>query len=497
MTIKDFSSIHAHTEFSFLDGICSPAELVKAAKEKGLKSIAVTEHGHAHSHAEFFLAGKKEGVRTLLGVEGYIIHDLEEWHDLKRKFAAEKEASEDDDIDLEKSAAKDKNQRRILNRKGHLVMIAQNRVGLSNIYQIIHKAHKYGFYRKPRADKKILSDHSQGVIASSACMGGVISNKLWRFKDGEAEWSEIVREAEEFQEIFGKGKFFLELQYNEHEAQAFINEHLVKLHQETGIPLICAQDSHYVKQDDWETQEIVHMMMTHRGQAGGVTMINKPESYSFKTRSLYVKSPEEMWQSYLRWGQNIPEKFAMQAFENTLVFDSLVENFEPDQTVRLPSLPFSDTFKELSSRALVGLKTKNLAERDEYRERIIYELKLIREKGISNYFLIMNDMVNEVKKHQLIGPGRGCFLPETGVKMSDGRVINIETVCCGEKVIDAYGCVQEVIDTLCYEIDEQIVDLEFENGKTISCTRDHKFLTKNRGWVEAVNLTEQDDVVEV
>lgn len=412
MSIKDFSSIHAHTEFSFLDGICSPSELVKAAKEKGLRSIAVTEHGHAHSHAEFYLSGKKEGVRTLLGVEGYIIHDLQEWHDLKRRFAEEKaakkqqEVDSEEEIDLEKAAAENKANRRILNRKGHLVMVAQNREGLSNIYQIIHKAHKVGFYKKPRADKKILADHSRGVIASSACMGGVISNKLWRLKDGEADWSEIVREAEEFQEIFGKGKFFLELQYNEHEGQAFINECLVKLHRETKIPLICTQDSHYVKPDDWETQEIVHMLMTHKG-AAGITMQNKPESYSFKTRSLYVKSPEEMWQAYLEWGKNVPEEFARQAFENTLVFDSLVEDFEPDTTVRLPSLPFSDTFRELGQRAIVGMKAKNLHERDEYKQRLLYELKMIKEKGISNYFIIMSDLVKEVGKKMLIGPGRG------------------------------------------------------------------------------------------
>lgn len=413
--VKEFSSIHSHTHFSFLDGVCTPDELVKAAKDKGLKSVALTEHGHCHSLADFYLAGKKEGVRTLFGMEGYVIHDLQEWNDLRNKFSADKKAKRlakdaaddaEDEIDLEKEVAENKEQRRVLNRKGHLVMVACDREGLANLFQVTHKAHKFGLYRKPRADKKILAEHAKGLIASSACMGGVISNKLHGLKRGEVEWSEIVREAEEFQDIFGKGRFFLEMQYNEHEVQAFINESLVRLHEETGIPLICTADSHYVKEDDWETQQVLHMLMTHRG-ATGLTMSTLPPTYDFKTRSLFVKSAEQMWQSYLQWGKNVPEKFARQAFENTLLFDSLVTDYEPDTTVRLPTLPFQDTFRELGQRALMGLKSKGLKGNDEYEQRLLYELKMIKEKGISNYFIIMNDIVKEVSKHQLIGPGRG------------------------------------------------------------------------------------------
>ena len=519
--IKEFSGIHNHSHFSFLDGVATPDELIKAAKEKGLKSIAITEHGHAHSHADFYLAGKREGVRALLGVEGYIIHDLEEWHALKRKFAEDKE-DPDAELDLDKMALINKENRRALNRKGHLVMVAQNRKGLANIYQIIHGSHKHGMYRKPRADKKMLAAHAEGVIASSACMGGVISQKLWQLQRGEADWSEIVKEAEEFQDIFGKGKFFLELQYNEHEGQSYINENLVRLHEQTGIPLIATADAHYVKPDDWETQQVLHMLMTHKGGAG-MTMQTLPEGYDFKTRSLYVKSPEEMWNSYLEFGKNVPEKFARQAFENTLVFDSLVETFEPDTAIRLPTLPFSDTFRELGERAIAGLKAKGFVDNDEYKQRLFYELKMIKDKGISNYFIIMNDIVKEVSKHQLIGPGRGsaggsllcyllgvtnidpiehklmferfinvdrCFVPDT-VVLTERGPIEIKDVLVGDIVLSHKNEKRKVTNIFSYQKSEMLVGIVYDNSMFL-CTDNHRLLLKNfdgtESFVEAGKL---------
>ena len=377
-----------------------------AAKEKGLKSVAFTDHGHCHAHADAFLAGKKHGVRTILGVEGYVIHDFKEWRKLKEQIALEREMSEDEEIDLEKAAAKNKENRRLLSRKGHLVMIATSRQGLSNVYQIVHKAHKVGYYQKPRADKETLREHAAGVVASSACMGGVVSNKCWQMQRGETEWSDVVREVQELDDIFGRGRFFLEMQFNEHPSQKFINECMVKASRETGVPLIVTTDSHYVKPDDWESQEILHMLLSHKG-AAGVTMGSKPEGYDFKTRSLFLKSGEEMWRSYREWDPDLDESIVAQAFENSLLADSLVEDYEPDTTVRLPTLPYADTFKELGRRSIEALKVRGLAADEKYAQRLLYELKMVKEKGISNYFLIVNEIVDRTRKEMLIGPGRG------------------------------------------------------------------------------------------
>lgn len=437
--MREITNLHQHSCFSFQDGVCTPEEIITAAKAKGLRSIAITDHGHTHAHARFYLEGKKQGVRTLLGTEAYVINDFAEWRAMKDKLALEKKKdAEDVDFDLDKAAA-DKTNRKVLYRKGHLVLLAQNRTGLANIYNLTFKAHKDGYYQKPRMDKKMLSEHSEGVLASSACMGGIISQKLWGFQRKEVEWSEVVQEAREFAEIF-KGRFFLELQSNEAPGQKYINEQLVRLHHETGIPLNVTMDAHYVNPDDWQSQQILHLLMTHRGKAG-LTLGNLPPNYSFDVRSLFVKSGDELWDSFIKNNPEVREDVLQQAFENTLHADSLIESFEPNTEMRLPSLPYDDTFKELYLSAAAGLKAKGLEKDDRYMERLAYELGVIREKGIANYFLVVRNICDSARKEMRIGPGRGssagsliCYL--TGItnidpiehKLMFERFINLDRI---------------------------------------------------------------------
>lgn len=168
--IKEFSSFHNHSHFSVMDGISLPEEMILKAKEKGLKSIAITDHGHCHAHADFYLFGKKHGVRTVFGMEAYVIHDLDEW----KKSREHHESEDAPDIDTN---ARVKITKINPHRKGHLVLLAANQVGLQNLYQLAYKSYKDGFYGKPRIDKKMLMQHRDGLIATSACMGGVISLK--------------------------------------------------------------------------------------------------------------------------------------------------------------------------------------------------------------------------------------------------------------------------------------------------------------------------------
>ncbi len=437
--MREISNLHQHSCFSFQDGVCTPEEIIAAAKAKGLRSIAITDHGHTHAHARFFLEGKKQDVRTLLGTEAYVINDFAEWKEMKEKIALEKKKdAEEVEFDLDK-AALDKANRRILYRKGHLVLIAQNRKGLANIYNLTYKAHRDGYYQKPRMDKKMLAEHSEGVLASSACMGGVISQKIWGWSRGEVTMDEIVREAEEFSEIF-PGRFFLELQSNEAPGQKVINEMLVQVHRKTGIPLNVTMDAHYVDPDDWQTQQILHLLMTHRGK-NGLTLGNLPPDYSFDVRSLFVKSGDDLWDSFIRNNPEVPPDLLEEAFANTLHADSLVDDFEPDTNMRLPSLPYEDTFKELYLSAAAGLKAKGLEKDDRYMERLAYELGVIREKGIANYFLVVRNICDSARKEMRIGPGRGssagsliCYL--TGItnidpiehKLMFERFINLDRI---------------------------------------------------------------------
>lgn len=437
--MREISNLHQHSAFSFQDGVCTPEEVVKAARDKGLRSIALTDHGHCHGHARFFLEGKRQGVRTLLGMEAYVIGSLAEWRAMKERLALEKKKdAEEVEFDLDR-AALDKANRKVLYRKGHLVLIAQNRAGLANIYRLQYLAHKVGYYQKPRLDKQMLAEHAEGVIASSACMGGVLSTKLWAMQRGELEWDEVVREAREFAEIF-PGRFFLELQSNEAEGQRYVNEHLVRLHRETGIPLDVTMDAHYVDPDDWQSQQILHLLMTHRGKEG-LTLGNLPAGYTFDVRSLYVKSADELWASFRRLNPEVSEDVLSQAFDNTLMADSLVEQFEPDTRMRLPSLPYEDTFRELTRSAAEGLRLRGLEGDDRYMQRLGYELGVIREKGLANYFLVVRNICDAARREMLIGPGRGsaagsliCYL--TGITNIDPiehnlmfeRFINIDRV---------------------------------------------------------------------
>ena len=401
--IKEFSSLHNHSHFSFFDGISLPDEIVKAAKDKGLKSIAITDHGHCHAHADIYLNGKKQDVKTILGVEAYVIHDIEEWKALKDKVDADrkskgKDVSENDDFDEELS----KNLSKQLRRKGHLVLLACNREGLSNIYQLTYLAHRDGFYGKPRMDKKMLAAHSKGVIASSACMGGVISNKCWEFRNGEASWEDVVNEAREYDAIFGRGRFFLELQFNESDDQRFINDCMVRIHDETGIPITATTDSHYIGENDWEHQEVLYMLR------GKTSMANRGPDWKFNIKQLYIKSPTEMWLSYEKFGGKLDPKVAIEAFQNTLLMDSLVDDFEPDVTQRLPTLKdVQNPFRKMGELAIAEIKKRGLDKDERYSRQLMHELKVIKDKGIAAYFLITRQIITEAKKEMLVGAGRG------------------------------------------------------------------------------------------
>lgn len=438
--MREVAGFHNHSCLSFNDGVSTPEEVIVAAKEKGLRSVALTDHGHTHAHAQFYLAAKKHGFKGMFGTEAYVINDLAEWREMKAKIALEKNRdTEDVEFDLDK-AARDKTNRKILYRKGHLVMVAQNRTGLSNIYQLNYKAHRDGFYQKPRMDKRMLAEHAEGILVSSACMGGVISQKLWGFQRQEIEWPEIEREVREFAEIF-PGRFFLELQSNESPGQKYINEGLVALHKLTGVPLIATMDAHYVNPDDWKTQQILHLLLTHKGGSTGLTLGNLPPNYSFDVRSLFIKSADDLWESFRQNNPEVPEDLLTQAFDNTLLADSLVDNFEPDTAQRLPTLPYKDTYQELLRSSAEGLKARNLDQDEKYVERLAYELQVIKDKGLSNYFLVVRNICDAARKEMLIGPGRGsaagsliCYL--TGItnidpiehKLMFERFINVDRI---------------------------------------------------------------------
>ena len=402
--IKEYSSLHGHSHFSIFDGITLPEEIIKTAKEKGLKSVAITDHGVAHAHADMYIQGKKHGMRTIFGVEAYVIHDLDEWNALKIKIDHDRKLKGKGEMETGEELTEDsvgKANSRQLRKKGHLVILARNREGLANLNQLVYKSHKLGFYGKPRMDKKMLRAHAKGLVTSSACMGGVIANKCWDYKERGGSWEEIIHEAREYQDIFGIGHFFLELQFNEHESQKFINDCMVRIHEETGIPLTVTTDFHYANAQDWEARELLHMLASNK------TVADYGGKVETEIKQLFIKSPVEMWETFEKYGGNVSPKIAMEAFQNTLLIDSLVDDYEPDVHQRLPTLPFENPFKEMGQRAIDGLKQLGLADNEKYRKQLLHELKVIKDKGISNYFLIVQQIIKKAKERMLVGAGRG------------------------------------------------------------------------------------------
>lgn len=390
--------------FSFLDGISKPEEIIVAAKERGLQSIALTDHGTMHGFADFYLAAKKHSFKGIYGVEAYAIDDLDEWKLERERLKADKKAlkSMRDEEDIDEDATNLNNRSKALHRKGHIVLLAQNSVGLKNLFNLVYLSHRDGFYSKPRVDKKMIAAHSEGLIASSACMGGVIANKCWQFSRGEIEWVEVVREAEKYKDIFGD-RFFLELQFNESDSQRFINDCIIKVSKETGIRLDVTADAHYINSDDWEAQEILYMLRSKPVK----TISTRGDDWQFNIKQLYIKSPEQMWEAYKRFGGDAPERLVREAFDNTLLIDSMIENITIDTKPRLPTLQHNDSFMALGSMTIDRLKDKGLDQDDRYVQRFLTEMKLIKSKGFANYFLVVKDMVHKARQKMMLGPSRG------------------------------------------------------------------------------------------
>jgi DNA polymerase III subunit alpha len=344
-----YASLHGHSHFSLMDAICTPEEMVLAAKEKGLRSIALTDHGVMHGVAQMYMAGKKHGVRVHYGMEAYCIGSLKTWQEAKEKAESAKKGKkktaveavdadqilDEDEGDAELDAEELGVDKKALKKKGHLVILAKSQKGLSDLFRLSYLAHRDGFYSKPRTDKDMLAAHAGEIVATTACMGGIVSNKCWELKRGEIEWADVVREAQEYEEVLGKGNFFLEMQFNREPGQQYINDCMMKIHLETGIPLTVTTDSHYIKPEDWEVQDVLYMMRSKPVR----TFQTRGEHWHGPVPGLYIKDHNEMWQSYLDYAGTIPPEIARAAFENTLRIDESIVDYEPDTRVRLPSLP--------------------------------------------------------------------------------------------------------------------------------------------------------------
>ena len=358
-----FTHLHVHTVYSLLDGFAKIPDLVGRAKELGFDSLAITDHGVMYGVIEFYKECKAQGIKPILGCEVYVAPGS--------RFDREKGANDE--------------------RYYHLILLAENEIGYKNLTKIVSQGFTEGFYYKPRVDKEVLREHHEGIICLSACLQGEVAFYLKRRLYDEAK-----KAALEYLDIFGEGNYFLEMQDHGLSDDTIVNADLLRMSEETGIELVCTNDSHYVRAEDWEAHDILLCMQT------GNT-INDENRLRYEGGQYYLKSEEEMLKLF---------GYAKQAVENT---HKIAERCDVEIVFGEQKLPkydvpeeYPDAFSYLTYLCEKGLKERYENVTPELEERLHYELGVIRDMGFVDYFLIVWDYVNYAKSHDIaVGPGRG------------------------------------------------------------------------------------------
>ena len=357
-----FAHLHVHTEYSLLDGSNKIKEYVARVKELGMNSAAITDHGVMFGCIDFYKAAKEAGIKPILGCEVYVAPGS--------RFDRETVKGEE--------------------RYYHLVLLAENDLGYSNLTKIVSKGYVDGFYYKPRVDMEILEQYHEGIIALSACLAGEVPRYLVRnfYEEGK-------KAALRYQEIFGKGNFFLELQDHGIPEQRLVNQQLMRMSQETGIELVATNDVHYTYESDADSHDILLCIQTGK-------KVSDEDRMRYEGGQYYVKSEEEMRSLF---------PYALQALENTQkIADRCEVNIEFGVT-KLPRFDVPEGYtvwEYLNKLCREGLERLYDPVTEELKERLDYELNTIRTMGYVDYFLIVWDFIKFARDHEImVGPGRG------------------------------------------------------------------------------------------
>ena len=411
----NFTHLHVHTEYSLLDGSNKIKEYVSRVKELGMDSAAITDHGVMYGVIDFYRAARDAGINPILGCEVYVAPGS--------RF--DREVGSGDD------------------RYYHLVLLAENNQGYSNLMKIVSKGFVEGFYYKPRVDLEILEKYHEGIIALSACLAGEVAKYLTRgmYEDGKAA-------ALRYQDIFGKGNFFLELQDHGIPEQQNVNQQLLRMHQETGIELVATNDVHYTYAEDAQPHDILLCLQTGKKLADEDRMRYEGGQY-------YVKSPEEMAQLF---------PYALEALENTHKIAQRCHVEIEFGVTKLPKYDVPDgytSWEYLNKLCFEGLERLYHPVTQELRERLEYELSTIKNMGYVDYFLIVWDFIKYARDNDImVGPGRGSAAGSLvaytlGITQLDPikydllfeRFLNPERVCMPDIDVDfCFERRQEVID---------------------------------------------------
>ena len=356
-----FCHLHTHTEYSLLDGEASIKKLVARVKELGMDSCAITDHGSMYGVVDFYREAKSQGIHPVIGCEVYM--------------APRSRFDKVHDID---------------NKTSHLILLAENQRGYKNLIKLVSAGYIDGFYYKPRIDFEMLKEHSEGIIALSACIAGEVPKALLR-----GDYDEAKKIALKYAEVLGKDNYFLEIQDHGLSEQKRIIPDMLRLSEETGIGLVATNDIHYLKKEDAKYQDVLMCIQMEK-------KVDDPDRMKFETEEFYIKSPEEMMALF---------EYVPQAIENT---EKIAKRCNVDfdfGTRHLPAYAVpdgKDAFEYLRELCQSGLEKRYSPVSDELQKRLDYELGVIKSMGFVDYFLIVWDFIHFAKNNGvMVGPGRG------------------------------------------------------------------------------------------
>ncbi len=475
---KPMVHLHLHSSYSLLDGSAKIDDYVSLAKDYHHPAITLIDHGHASGTFEFYNKCKAAGIKPIIGMEAYLNDEMDKH---------EEKSYEGKDT--------------------HQSIIIMNKEGFVNLNKLTYRSFTEGYYRRGRITTEWLIENKSGLLITSSCMASKMARLIEEGKEQEAEEriKLLMRE-------FGNN-FVAELQFNEIPQQKKYNHFILRMIKKYSLTPILTGDVHYSSPENNRLQDVIISINQHKS-------VDDPTAFKLQARHLYYSNRDDFYKMNKEFGYNYPDKFIEECLDNTLkVADKCNFEFETDVEKFPKYEPTPDVieyFKETGTKEIITklahaklkqklniYKKNGLVKIDDeviqkYKDRLDYELKVIDDKKVSDYFMVVWELIKFCKENDIAtGPGRGCFLPGSRVKMSNGLYSSIEIIDIGEEVIDAYGNKQTVIDVLSYDIEEDIVELEFENKIKIRCTLDHEFLTSNRSWVKANDLTNEDEIMEV
>ena len=480
--MADYVHLHFHTEYSLLDGGNRIKDVAKRIKELGMTTVAMTDHGNMFGAIDFYQTMQKNGIKPIIGMEAYIHNGEEMDH-------------------------KDSN-----NRYNHICLYAKDEVGYKNLMYLASMGFIEGYYFEPRINKKLLKEHSEGLVCTSACLAGEVNFHLnykteKNQKRGAKGYSKAKEVALEYRDIFGDD-YYLEIMRHGIEDQENIDTDIIRISQETGIKLVATNDTHYTYRENSEANEVAMCIGMNK-------LWNDTKRMKHSVHEFYIKSPEEMEKLFidipealqntveiankcnleLNLGNPTPPNFK---FTKEYAKTDGVENWEEIEDPEYFALKCREGLKDRFEKDGIELVPKE--KHQEYRDRLEHEINIINSMKFPGYMLIVWDFVRESIEQEIpIGPGRGCLTKEATVYTLDKNyqieLKNIDKVKVGDRVISHTNSAKEVTETFKYEIKEELYQIDTFYGDSINpiiLTGDHKIYLGENRWKEAKDIDSED-----